>query len=375
MNNVSDIKNCYGCGLCAVVCKRNIISIKLSDEGFYVPVIEDTDRCTNCGLCISVCSYVHEGLSGPGKPLKSYAAWSNSKEVRYSCSSGGIAFELTKYFLEKGYDCCGVRYNIERGIAEHYLTSSSVDILKFKGSKYIQSYTVDAFSKINSNKKNIVFGTPCQIDSFRRYIKLIGKEDNFILVDVSCYGVPSMFIWKKYLKNVNCQEIGFVGWRNKAAGWHDSYGMLIKDVKGNVCIDSKLSKGDRFLKMFIGATCFNKACYDKCKFRYDKSSADIRLCDMWGSVYADNNEGVSGVVAFSKKGIESIVSLKNCFFKEYPVEVVFAGQSKKNLNPLKKREVLMRMLRNERTSLNKIYRISNFYRKLHKWINILTGKK
>lgn len=51
------------------------------------------------------------------------------------------------------------------------------------GSKYIQSYTVDGFKAIDRKQKYLVTGTPCQIDSFRRYIRKFKKEENFILMD------------------------------------------------------------------------------------------------------------------------------------------------------------------------------------------------
>ena len=55
----------------------------------------------------------------------------------------------------------------ERNVAEHYVASSLEELLQSKGSKYIQSYTVDGFRSINKNDKYLVVGTPCQIDSFR----------------------------------------------------------------------------------------------------------------------------------------------------------------------------------------------------------------
>jgi len=33
--NISNIQNCYGCGLCSVICAKHIIEIKLNAEGFY----------------------------------------------------------------------------------------------------------------------------------------------------------------------------------------------------------------------------------------------------------------------------------------------------------------------------------------------------
>lgn len=61
--NVSQIKDCYGCGVCAMACTKQIITISLNSNGFYEPQIQEIDRCTNCGLCVNVCSYSHNELS------------------------------------------------------------------------------------------------------------------------------------------------------------------------------------------------------------------------------------------------------------------------------------------------------------------------
>lgn len=72
--NISNIHDCYGCGVCAVVCSQKIIEIGLNSDGFYEPHITNTSKCTNCGLCVDVCAWCHDELSVNNSPLKSYAA-------------------------------------------------------------------------------------------------------------------------------------------------------------------------------------------------------------------------------------------------------------------------------------------------------------
>ena len=122
--NIHDIRNCYGCGLCAVVCGRKIIDVRLNGDGFYEPVVTDASKCTDCGLCIDVCAFSHKELAVENKPVASYGAWSNDYKVRRKCSSGGVGFELGRYLLNEGYKVCGVRYDAEKGRAEHYIATT-----------------------------------------------------------------------------------------------------------------------------------------------------------------------------------------------------------------------------------------------------------
>lgn len=350
--NISHIHNCYGCGLCATVCTKKIIEITLNEDGFYEPLIRDASKCTNCGLCTDVCAFSHKelALDKEERTINSWAAWSNDKCVQRKCSSGGIGFEIAKQLIEKDYKLCGCRYNAEAGRAEHYIAITPEEAIASIGSKYIQSYTVDGFKSINRKGKYIVTGTPCQIDSFRRYVKKFRVEENFVLLDFFCHCVPSMWAWKKYTKMVEKQigKITYASWRNKFTGWHDSWTMGLdgennKDNKENYCNNydaliaerntqykSWLTKGDVFYALFLGDYCCNPACAKDCKYKYDKSSADIRIGDLWGETYKDNDNGVSALITFTDKGKKVVEQLKDVTFVEHPFEVVAEGQMRKN---------------------------------------------
>ena len=77
MKSVSNIKDCYGCGVCAAVCPKDVIIIALNENGFYEPNISNPDRCINCGIYLDVCSFNHKELAQDSKQVKSWAAWSN----------------------------------------------------------------------------------------------------------------------------------------------------------------------------------------------------------------------------------------------------------------------------------------------------------
>lgn len=349
--NIAFISNCFGCGVCATVCAKDAINIEFNIDGFYTPTL-DTNKCVNCGLCADVCAFLHDDLAVLNNPKQCYGAWSNNPMVRKRCSSGGVGYELGKCLLKREYKVCAVRYNAPEQRAEHYIATNEQEFMLSIGSKYIQSYTVDGFKAINRKEKYLVTGTPCQMDSFRRYICKFKVEDNFVLMDFFCHSVPSMLAWKKYLQIVEKQTgpVTYASWRNKFTGWHDSWAMAMDGSDNNVnsCdrvgwndrynvyirekkhfYNSRLSKGDLFYKLFLGDYCCNPACQKNCKYKYDKSSADIRIGDFWGATYAKDEEGVSSVIAFTEKGNEILKQL-DCTFEEHPFEVAAEGQMKKN---------------------------------------------
>lgn len=373
--NVSDIHNCFGCGVCAVVCSKNIIDIRLNEDGFLEPFIKDVTRCTDCGLCIEVCAFSHDSYALVDRTNNAYGAWSKEFAVQRKCSSGGVGFEVGRYLLSQNYKVVGCRYNVEKGRAEHYIATDLLGLIPSIGSKYIQSYTVDAFKAINRKEKYLVTGTPCQIESFRRYIQKFRCEDNFVLMDFFCHGVPSMLMWNKYVKLIEQKtgKVTYVSWRSKQTGWHDSwvmgingelhgeighrcdsYDSLIKEDK--TIINSRLSQGDIFYKLFLGTFCGNPACIKDCRFKYDKSSADIRLGDAWGTLYDKNENGVSAVIAFTERG-NNILNACNINLIRHSFNDIAEGQMKKNAVPAKLSFIARKMLKSPNVYSEKIWKI------------------
>lgn len=396
MKNVSNVKKCYGCGVCATVCAKKIIGITLNEDGFYEPKITDLDKCTNCGLCAEVCAFSHKelALSKDDVSINSWAAWSNDKRVQRKCSSGGIGFEIAKQLIEKDYKLCGCRYNAETNRAEHYIATTPEEAIASIGSKYIQSYTVDGFKAINRKEKYIVTGTPCQIDSFRRYIKKFRVEDNFVLLDFFCHCVPSMWAWKKYTKMVEKKtgKITYASWRNKFTGWHDSWviamdGKISKDLQGgnNYNYDTLIAerdtqfkswrtRGDVFYTLFLGDYCCNFACAKDCKYKYDRSSADIRIGDLWGDTYKDDDKGVSALITFTKKGKDVVDQLKDVTLVEHPFDIVAEGQMKSNVHKKPTYGLVMCFLKSSFGLDSFMWKIVHFTNKLGTKLSLLTRR-
>ena len=315
-------KGCYGCGLCVAACKKNVLDLRLNNDGFYEPIAIDIASCINCGMCSTVCSFSKKVKTY--SPQHAFAGWSNDSENRKLSSSGGVAYEVAHYALSKGYLLIGVRYNVEKKRAEHYITSSITELKESQGSKYLQSYTIDALKKINREYKYIFVGTPCQVASMRLFIEKHKLSENFFLIDFFCHGVPSYNLWAKYLREHSeyVGDIESISWRNKKRGWHNGYCITLKGK----CIDyCSYRENDDFYAFFLGDACLGKACYDSCKFKYYNSCSDIRLGDFWGKEYANNEEGVCSVVVNTPKGYSMLLS-SNVHLKEYTFEKVAEGQ-------------------------------------------------
>ena len=81
MINIADIHDCFGCGVCAKACPKQIIALKLNKNGFYEPRIESADQCIKCSICVEVCAFAADSQVIDLKPT-SYAAWSLNDDIR-----------------------------------------------------------------------------------------------------------------------------------------------------------------------------------------------------------------------------------------------------------------------------------------------------
>ena len=208
-------------------------------------------------------------------------------------------------------------------------------------------------------------------------------------MDFFCHGVPSMLVWDKYVKWAEAKvgKLTYVSWRNKFTGWHDSwamsidgmltaepvnwhdsYNLLIRGKKG--FLNSRLSQGDMFYRLFLSDACLGKACYEKCKYKYNKSAADIRIGDLWGKTYNDNEDGVSATIAFTEKG-NNILKESNCSLIEYSFDIVAEGQMKTCPIQQDYYQKLSNVLNDETSSLQDVIDVLNSYQFKQKMINRL----
>lgn len=321
---------CCGCGTCKETCPVDAISIKLDEFGFHRAILDES-KCISCGKCIKVCPYQNVNYEKHISGAELYSYIDEDTKVLQESSSGGLAFRIANTGMEEGYCIVGCAFDPSQHRAKHIvLTPDEMNKLAlFQGSKYTQSdFASITHELILSERKQIIFGTPCQIAGMRN---LLYDRDNVVFVDLICHGVPSYNLYLKYLEylkgcGLNTDAYLETKFRYKSKGWRDRY-IHNTDSQTEYC---KSQDSDPYFLMFEYGFCYSKSCYE-CPWR-DKSCADIRLGDYWHKKYSDNTTGVSMAAVFTEKGrmwVQKLLSTE-AYLKQEPIRDYAECQQTKN---------------------------------------------
>ena len=191
--NITDksaIRGCTSCQMCAAVCPKDAITIRLNEDGFYRPYL-DAGKCVDCGLCVKVCYKFDPDVKVTGADeegrITVKSAQYKQDGLLGKVTSGGVADALAKELVRQGYTCIGVTYNDDNHRAEHTVARTEGETDGFRGSKYIQSYSLDAFKALVRNAKDTrfaIFGLPCHIYAAHKFLTLRRQRENCILIDL-----------------------------------------------------------------------------------------------------------------------------------------------------------------------------------------------
>lgn len=229
-------------------------------------------------------------------------------------SSGGVFSALALAVLENNGIVYGAAYDDGRPDAvEHLRLSRSDGLSAVRGSKYLQSWlSRDIYEGIvddlNSGHRVLFAGTACQIAAIESYVSMINVDvSNLTLVEVICHGVPSVRLWRRWLRyieeNAGHPVVG-VAFRGKECGWQD---YCIKYEFGNGEHIAVRHQEDWFYsKAYIGNAAMRPSCF-ACQVK-GKSGCDILLGDFWGIDLIrpdlDASKGISAILLASNRGEE-----------------------------------------------------------------------
>lgn len=283
MIEISDKRNCTGCGACINACPKQIISFSEDDEGFIYPHIE-AGKCINCHLCEKSCPMLQDRVAlckgKEGDPLF-FAGQLFNKEDLLQVSSGGAFWAFSQSVIDKG----GIVYGaIQENVDEifHFRADNTDDIRRIRRSKYFQSDTKLSMREVKEDLKKGLFvlysGTGCQIAGLKAYL---GKEyDNLVTCDVVCHGVPSRRVWKKYRKEKEQYEgkkMQSLIFRDKSAGWSkNQYKITYEDGT----IEKEPSPIQIFHAGYLKGVFYRPSC-GSCRWASLPRVADVTLADFW----------------------------------------------------------------------------------------------
>ena len=315
MFKLKEKKDCCGCGACANACNHGAIKLEHDSLGFLYPNA-DANKCTNCGLCMKVCPMLR---TFPTKqdtvnPPLVYAARHKSPEEINSSRSGGVFIALSDIILNQGGAIYGAALGPDMAVT-HLRATTKNDRNRFKGSKYVQSDISNTFKQIVADLRKglpvLYSGTGCQIEALRKFVPIL-LQNNLLLVDIICHGVPSPNLFKDYLagcEKAHGKQIINFNFRDKSRnGWSSHEESMVFE-------DGMKIFSQEYTKMFYSNAFFRDSCYS-CPFANTSRPGDITIGDFWGWEKVDkyfnaDDKGCSLVMINSDKGkelFESVIS-------------------------------------------------------------------
>lgn len=320
-------QDCCGCGVCAEICPKKCITMKLDEEGFYYPSV-DAKKCVQCKLCQTVCPG-NSGMKASGS-TEAYAILNEDRKIRENSSSGGAFYSLASKVLEAGGVVFGVAFTEDCHEVKHICIENIEELEKIMGSKYVQTTpTHNLYQSVREALKNdklVLFsGTPCQVSACKRFLEN-EKTSKLITVDLICHGVPSPGVWKKYLEET-AENIKKVFFRDKTEGWR----RFSLSIVSNDRTILERENQNAYMKGFLNDLYSRMSCYN-CKFKGLNRESDITLGDFWqvGNMLPDLDDdmGTSIVFAHSEKGnalLKAVMADSNIKFSKVDAKAVAEG--------------------------------------------------
>lgn len=315
---------CTGCAACASICPTNSITMREDKEGFLQPHI-DINTCIKCHKCEKTCPIIKPIDIPTDFETQAYAAINKDEAVRMRSSSGGMFYALAKWTIEQGGVVFGARFEENWDVVHDY-TETIEGIEPFMRSKYVQSHIGDTFKQakqfLKEGRQVLFVGTPCQIGGLHAYL---GKDyENLVSVDFICHGIPSPWVWKRYLQeNFAQSELTYYNFRDKSEGWMSKQCMI--DIKTKSEHRKTKLLDNPYFRGFRKDIYLRRSCY-KCDFRTYNRLSDFTIADFWGVMRVClemfDNRGTSIVIIHSAKAKNILSHISS--------EIILKEQTKEN---------------------------------------------
>ena len=150
---------CLGCGLCASVIGNERCRIKLTEQGFYSPQIEED---TNDSIVKELCPGIkvhYDGQHGLwGSISEVYEGWSTDTFVRQTAASGGIVTSIAIFLLESKKVDAVLQVGVKDGEYLHNelkISRNRQDVIKCAQSRYAPALTLNNIKQILDDSQDI----------------------------------------------------------------------------------------------------------------------------------------------------------------------------------------------------------------------------
>lgn len=358
---ICEKNKCTGCFACYNICPKNAIEMIEDDEGYVYPQI-NKEKCVNCKLCEKVCPSINYEKDNFKKIKKCYSAYAKHTDIQEKSTSGGIAYILSKYFINNNGVVYGAFFNSDTQNVEHLRCDNEELIKKLRGLKYIQSNIKNSYTMAKQDleygKKVLFIGTPCQISGLKHLLNF-KDYDNLYTIDLICHGVSSKKILNEDIKNQNIEEIKFRKGLDYCINFKDKNG-----EEKEIPLDNSI-----FLNFFLKSYLLRQSC-DECRFSNIERISDISLGDFWHLKDARidkniQNKGISMVLVNSAKGEELLkfISDSIVIFEE---DLKDAQKFNEPLNKKNKTNIKKKVIRisSKLLGTKTLYEISNLKRRI-----------
>lgn len=310
INKKSD---CTGCSACASICPKKCISMIEDEEGFDYPSVEQS-KCVNCHLCEKVCPM--------NKAIKNYydtytlCAQNVNEKIRRQSSAGGIIGAVYQTVFKENGIVFGV--GVDKDNIVKFMQAENLEEClekKMFSSKYVAAELGNVLScvreKLQTGCLVCFVGLPCQVSGLVSYLE--HDYENLWLIDLTCYGVPSRKLYRKYIQYIENKyhsKITNIQFRNKEYGY--AAPTLSITLKSGKTV-SQNSSVKSFLRCFFKDISSRPSCYE-CHFKAISRVSDITLGDM-RSVYKfvpqmDDDKGTTVIYVQSARGKEILEKVR-----------------------------------------------------------------
>lgn len=321
-------KDCNGCGLCAMECPVNAITMVEDNEGFYYPYI-NKEKCFNCGKCKKICSNYNDSAY----TSRSYMAVNRNSEELEASSSGGIFIILAHYVIERNGVVFGVKYG-ENLKVEHGYAETIEECKKFQGSKYVRSDIRNTYEEVenflNQDRWVLFTGTPCQCQALKTYLNK--NYEKLILCEIICHSNPSQKLFNMYVKDIESKKnkkIININFRSKENGWKNQTPIIEYE-------DGTKEEENTYFKAFVSELIGRPSCHS-CQFATIRRISDFTIGDFWGIEKVlpkkqINDKGISLVTVNSEKGTNILKQISDrVTLKEVNIEQAFKYNHNSNV--------------------------------------------